>query len=808
MWEKIVLNLLSNAFKFTFEGAITVTLQCRQRQVQLRVSDSGVGIPPAELPQVFHRFHRVKNARSRTHEGTGIGLALVQELVRLHGGEVAVESQEGRGTTFTVTIPAGNSHLPPNRIGGARQLASTNTRGAAFVEEALRWLPSNEADRGPLSYEPLVAPRLRSDGKAAAPARRARILVADDNADMRDYLRRLLERQYDVELLPDGRAALERIRADLPDLVLADVMMPRLDGFGLLAALRADDRTRAVPVLLLSARAGEEARIEGLQAGADAYLTKPFSARDLEAQISSQLQLARLRHESQQAIRYRSEQVATLLNQAPLGVYLVDADFRIRDVNPIALPVFGHFEGGIEGRDFAAVMRALWEPGYAEEVIAIFRRTLETGEPHITPEMARLRIDRGVTEYYEWRTDRITLPDGRFGVVCYFRDISAHVQIREELRDADQRKDEFLATLAHELRNPLATLKNGIQIIKVARDNREALDRTRDMMERQVSQVVRLIDDLLDVSRITYGKLALNISRVDLGVVIYRSIEMCSPMLEEMRHELTLSLPAEPVHLDADPVRLSQVLANLLNNACKFTPPGGKLAIKAMCESAPNPRITISVLDNGIGIPDEMLPRVFDLFVQSDLSLEKSHGGLGIGLTLVRRLVELHHGTVEVRSAGAGQGSEFLIHLPWAGPATNTEAHGAVAANENRASRVNARRILIVDDNRDSADSLAMLLSLHDEVSVAYDGREAIRMARELRPHVVLLDIAMPQMNGYEVARELRSQPWGTDMVLVALTGFGQATDKLKAEQGGFNAHLTKPVDLDALAGLLEKVSA
>jgi CheY-like chemotaxis protein len=226
-----------------------------------------------------------------------------------------------------------------------------------------------------------------------------------------------------------------------------------------------------------------------------------------------------------------------------------------------------------------------------------------------------------------------------------------------------------------------------------------------------------------------------------------------------------------------------------------------------MCESEPTGRITISVQDNGIGIPAEMLPRVFDLFVQSDRSLEKSHGGLGIGLTLVRRLVELHHGTAEVRSNGVGLGSEFLIHLPWAGPSANTGV-SAEAANENPVSRVNARRILVVDDNRDSADSLAMLLSVHDEVSTAYDGREAIRMARDLRPHVVLLDIAMPQMNGYEVARELRAQPWGADVILIALTGFGQATDKRKAEHGGFDAHLTKPVDLDALVGLLEKMSA
>jgi PAS domain S-box-containing protein len=255
-------------------------------------------------------------------------------------------------------------------------------------------------------------------------AKTQHILLADDNADMRDYVRRLLEQSYEVETVADGFAALGAARARRPDLVLTDVMMPGLDGFGLLRELHADTTLGSVPIILLSARAGEEARIEGMHAGADDYLTKPFSARELLARVESHLNAARFRHETAEALRLRTAEFETLLNQAPLGVYLVDADFRIRDVNPVALPVFGDIPGGVIGRDLDDVIHILWEKEYADEIVSTFRHTLETGESHITPERAEYRADRGVTEYYDWRLDRIVLPDGSFGVVCYFRDIS------------------------------------------------------------------------------------------------------------------------------------------------------------------------------------------------------------------------------------------------------------------------------------------------------------------------------------------------------------------------------------------------
>ena len=345
MWEKIVLNLLSNAFKFTFAGKIAIALQQVGNQVNLTVRDTGIGIPAAELPRLFERFHRVEGAQGRTQEGSGIGLALVQELVRLHGGQVRVDSIEGEGTQFTISIPTGTAHLPPDRIQAARTLVSTASDAASYAEEALRWLPDSERTTVNTSLpETENTPSLPHSLTPSLPHSpsppTARILLVDDNADMREYVKRLLVRQYEVETAIDGRAALEAIDSHLPDLVLTDVMMPHLDGFGLLNALRGDERTREIPIVMLSARAGEEARIEGLEAGADYYLTKPFSARELLARVEANLKLARLRQESgkqEQKLRLEAEiarqEVETILSSINDGFYVLDLDWRYTYVN-------------------------------------------------------------------------------------------------------------------------------------------------------------------------------------------------------------------------------------------------------------------------------------------------------------------------------------------------------------------------------------------------------------------------------------------------------------------------------------------
>jgi PAS domain S-box-containing protein len=792
MWEKIVLNLVSNAFKFTFEGMISVRLQLRGKRVELVVADTGTGIPAAELPHVFERFHRVAGTKSRTHEGTGIGLALVQELVKLHGGTVQVESTEGRGTTFTVAVPLGTAHLPADRVHGERQLQSTALRAEVYVAEALRWLPS-QLDEA--AGEPVVA---------AAGAARARIIWADDNADMRAYVRRLLSTRYEVEAVQDGQEALAAARRTLPDLVLADVMMPGLDGLGLLKALRDDPRTAEVPVILLSARAGEESRIEGMQAGADDYVVKPFSRRELLACIDAQLRLAHLRREVGTVVRNRSAQFETLLNQAPLGVYLVDADFQIREVNPVARPAFADIPGGVVGRNFDEIIHILWEREYADEIVGIFRHTLETGEPYVATERGGRRADRGVTEYYEWRLDRILLQDGRYGVVCYFRDISAQVlarktleDSREALREADRRKDEFIATLSHELRNPLAPLRSALQVMRVAAPGDSTIAPLRQMMERQVNHLVRLVDDLLEMSRISRGTLELRKERIDLTQIVGNALEMNDPLIKSAGHRVHVSLPQEPVWVDGDSVRLAQVLGNLLNNAAKYTKPGGSISVSITRVSSD---AVMTVRDTGVGISSEELPRVFDLFHRG----EQLGGGvgLGVGLSLARRLVELHGGTIEARSDGRGTGSEFTVRLPLA------VAPDTSARQERRVTRrVSAQRVLIVDDNRDAADSLSALLSLLGaEVEVAHDGPEALNVLERFEPAVVLLDIGMPGMDGYEVARRIRETGATPRPTIVALTGWGQPEHRRRAKDAGFDHHLIKPADIGALQNILRSV--
>ena len=313
LWEKVVLNLLSNALKFTFAGEIAVRLRWQDSRVELSVSDTGTGIPPEELPRVFERFHRVHGARSRTHEGSGIGLSLVQELMKLHGGSTRVESTVGKGTTFTLTLPTGTTHLPAERLGTARTASSTATGTRAFVEEALRWVHPAASSPGDPPAAALPASSTATPPSIAHPG--ARILLVDDNADMREYISRLLGGSWTVEAVEDGQAALEAVQRQLPDLVLSDVMMPRLDGFGLLRALKQDTRTRMVPVILLSARAGEEANVEGMEAGADDYLVKPFSARELLARVNGRLEISRLRALNEEQARQLNVELERLVHE-------------------------------------------------------------------------------------------------------------------------------------------------------------------------------------------------------------------------------------------------------------------------------------------------------------------------------------------------------------------------------------------------------------------------------------------------------------------------------------------------------------
>jgi len=382
-------------------------------------------------------------------------------------------------------------------------------------------------------------------------------------------------------------------------------------------------------------------------------------------------------------------------------------------------------------------------------------------------------------------------------------DITDRKQLEQTLRnlaadlsEADRRKTEFLAILSHELRNPLAPISNAVRALKSGR-NHGTIQSASEMLERQVGQMVRLVDDLLDMSRITRGKLELRKEQIELAPIVNQAVETLRALYKSTHRELTVRLPPDPVYLDADPARLAQVVGNLLNNAFKFTDKGGRVWLTIERESN---QVVIRVRDDGIGIAAEQLPRLFEMFTQVDTSMERSRDGLGIGLTLVRTLVEMHGGTVEVHSDGLGRGSEFTVRLPTSDETLKPPPQPTVSETVPTL----GRRVLVVDDNEDAAGSLAMLLELEGYQTLqAHDGVEAIEAAEHFRPDAVLLDVGLPRMNGYEVCRCIREQEWGKDVILVALTGWGQEADRRRSEEAGFDAHMVKPPDQETLKNLL-----
>ena len=912
MWEKIVLNLLSNALKFTFEGEVAVALRRSGSAVELSVRDTGTGIAAAELPRLFDRFHRIGGARGRTQEGSGIGLALVQELVRLHGGRVEAESVEGRGSTFRVTLPLGSAHLPEARVGERPSAAQGFASAAHFVEEAQQW---SSAGGAPEAQQP------------GAGASRPRIVLAEDNADMRQYLARLLRDRWEVEETADGLSALAAIRRRRPALVLTDAMMPELDGFGLLRELRQDPEFRTLPVILLSARAGEEAAAEGLGAGGNDYLVKPFSARDLLVRVASQLGAAQVAREVQSVVEDERSRLYMHFMQAPFPIGVLRGPLHVFELaNAEALRLWGKtnaivgkpiaqampelvgqpfigfldevlrtgvaFEGreslarlargpggaledvyfnfvysplrdasgstegvlvcGFEVTDQVVARRAVegalseaarlngeladaerlfrtmadhlpelawsaqpdghidfynrrwyeytgttfeqmegwgWkavhDPAVLDEVVARWRNSLATGTPF---EMEfPLRAASGEFRWFLTRVNPLRDASGRI-----VRWIGTNADINEQ-REASRRTYEFLAMLGHELRNPLSPILTAIDLMRMrGRESREL-----QVIDRQARHLVRLVDDLLDVARITRGRIELKKHAFPLSEVIATAVEIARPLIEMHQHTVHLSLAADLI-LHADATRVAQAIANLVTNAAKYSPTGS--SIQVVTERRGD-RAVIRVRDQGIGIPRQMLSRVFDLFTQLPQGKDRSQGGLGLGLAIVRSLVELHGGTVTAKSDGPGKGSEFIVELPLpeqsgALPPTPRDVLKLVPAARTR--------VLVVDDNEDAIALLAEGLEmLGYEVRTALDGPSAIRIAKQFDPQVGLLDIGLPGMDGYELARKLRPM-LSAGTRLIALSGYGQESDRRASTEAGFALHLTKPVDLTELQRALD----
>jgi PAS domain S-box-containing protein len=1143
MWEKVVLNLVSNAFKFTLAGEIGVRLSKEGRQVRLAVQDTGSGIPAEELPRLFERFHRVEGAKGRTHEGTGIGLALVQELVKIHGGTVSVESEVGRGSTFTVAIPIGKEHLPAERIGGETALTSTAVEYNAFVEEAIRWLP--EAEKGGAGSKAEVSEvdpesaLLRGLGEETispadrdhryhleSSAPRKRVVIADDNADMRDYLRRLLADRYDVVAASDGHEALLAARESVPALILSDVMMPNLDGFGLLQAVRADASLASVPVVLLSARAGEEAVLEGIGAGADEYLIKPFSARELIARVDAQIQrkqferqLAAAEQRLQAALaaakmavlewdpvvgtittvgavadvfgisasqsvssrsfifslvypddldRYRqtvqsaasrSESFQSdfrivrpqeghmawleersypikdpLTGQTRMVSLVMDvterktaeislkqsedrARFMVRlddalrtiidpdevsrtaahllaehlrcnrtlyaevDLDQEQCTVVGEYTSGLPslagtyrlsdyGATYVASVRANrpyiehnaqrdglspkereglsalqigawvaaplfksgklvalffvnsaqprnWRADEVETVSLVASRCWESIErarltrallaseerlafsveaaelgtfycpmplgliiwnakckEHfwLPPdaevdfdrfyailheedrERTRLAVERAVFHHELYDIEyRTVAPDGRVRWVrakgrAYFDaagaptrfdgvtlDVTALKTVeqrrenmlvteraaREEAERVIRMKDEFLATLSHELRTPLNAILGWSQILTRGPLESEDARQGLEAIERNTRAQAQMIEDLLDMSRITAGKVRLDVHRLVLTDVVAQAIQSVRPSAEVKGVRLISVLDPSAGPVAGDAGRLQQVVWNLLTNAIKFTPRGG--CVQVVLERV-NSHLELNVTDTGEGIEPEFLPHVFERFRQADASTTRHHRGLGLGLSIVKHLVELHGGAVRVASPGKGRGSTFILMLPLA-PTTaplgdgrsEERQHPRVAQGEPlgyEPPNLDGITVLVVDDDSDARDVIARILrDGRASVTTAASAAEALEILREAKPALLISDIGMPAEDGYELIRKVRALPVesGGRVPAVALTAFARSEDRQRALLAGYQLHVAKPVEpselLTVCASLVGRIS-
>ncbi len=492
-------------------------------------------------------------------------------------------------------------------------------------------------------------------------------------------------------------------------------------------------------------------------------------------------------------LRRERETLQVTLGSIGDAVIVTDAEGCITFLNSIAESLLGTKLEKSRGKPLLDVFRIANEltlQPVEDPVQKVFRTGFVAGLANHT---ILIRPD-GTTLPIDDTASPIKLGGETLGAVLIFRDISIRRQAEAALRDADRRKDEFLATLAHELRNPLAPIRNALQILAMSGQDPGQSASARAMVERQLKHMVRLIDDLMDVSRITQGRLELRQESVDLDTAIQVAVETSRPLLESKHQRLRLGRAAEPFHVDVDITRLAQALSNLLNNSAKYSPPGADISIATQRDGD---HVIISITDTGIGIASDMLERIFEMFVQ--VPRQGVREGLGIGLTLVKRIVELHGGTVVARSAGAGRGSTFQVRLPLAPPRGSVDDPVVVPPVPTARAR-----ILIADDNRDAAQSLAVLLQLQGhEVEIAFDGLVALERAEQFRPQIALLDIGMPNMDGHVVARRIREQPWGRSVRLIALTGWGQEEDRKQAAEAGFDRHLVKPVDPIALIGLL-----
>jgi PAS domain S-box-containing protein len=616
------------------------------------------------------------------------------------------------------------------------------------------------------------------------------LLVDDQPAKLLTYEAILGDMGEHLIKAKSAREALEWLLREEIGVVLTDVSMPDLDGFELARMIRDHPRYRRTSIIFCSAiHMSDQDRLIGYQCGAVDYVSVPVVPEILRAKVSVFADLYRKTRQLE-SVNAELEQRVTILQSTSAIVYVIDAQGRFGHVNRRFEQVFGTTLEEVRGKTAFDLF-----PREVAEAFEVNNRQVLTENRSIECEETVLAAG-GTRHYASIKAPIRNAAGAPQGIVAVATDITERKRLEEALKDADRRKDEFLAVLAHELRNPLAPIRNVLQILRVKAPEDAELLWARDVIGRQVDQLTRLVDDLLDVSRISRGKIKLQLSPLDLSTVIAGAVETSRPLIDARLHRLTLHLPEKPVWVQGDLVRMTQVVANLLNNAAKYQDVGGYIGVTV--EREENDAI-IRVKDKGVGIAPELLPGVFDMFEQVQRPLGTSQDGLGIGLSLARSLVELHGGAITVRSGG--EGSEFTVRMPCMQGEPRKKP--AAVAGAKPAVTPSGLRILVVDDNEDAAESLATLLQqAGHQVSVAHDGGTALALAERERPRVVFLDIGLPGMDGYEICKQLRGAGHD-DALIVALTGYGQDEDRARSRAAGFDGHLVKPGDPNELIRLI-----
>ena len=802
-WEKIVLNLVSNAFKFTFDGEIAIRLRGRDGHAELSVSDTGTGIPAHELPKVFDRFHRIEGARGRSFEGTGIGLALVSELVKAHGGTVRVESIVGRGSTFVVSIPFGSEHLPKERIAFAEDATLGAPRIPPAVFEAGEWLQSPDGEPHAVEVTDIVP------GEPAARGGR-RVLVAEDNADMRTYLLQLLKPHWNVEVVKDGQAALASALARPPDLVLSDVMMPRMDGVALLRALRADARTESVPVVLLSARTGEEAVLEGLETGADDYLVKPFSARELVTRVRTHLGMAGVRRAAAEAAQELAEMRANLLRASEtrlrrlaeagiIGIIVVDESGRIVEANDAFLAMVGYSRNDLEAGNVDS--QNMTPPEWRHVSIAIreqveahgFARPRET--EYLRKDGGRVPVLLGVARL-----------DGS-GHIAITLDLSERKRIEEQFRQAQKMEavGRLAGGIAHDFNNVLSVILSCAEMVGVDLKPDDPILSDIDEIRTAALRAADLTKQLLAFSR----------QQVLEGVVLdlSQSVAGMEKMLQRLLHadiELT-TLPAVGLwNVKADPGQIDQILMNLAVNARDAMPRGGKLTIetanvdldddyaRAHHDVRPGPYAMLAVTDTGSGIDKETLTRIFEPF----FTTKEKGKGTGLGLATVFGIVKQSGGHIWVYSE-PGKGTTFKVYFPRVSGSAELRPSQRPAPQLSRGTET----ILLVEDDNQLRTLARKILRRNGYVVLeASNAGEALLMCEQhgSKIHLLLTDVVLPLMSGRQLAERLATMR--PAMKVVFMSGY---TDDAILQHGVLDsgvAYLQKPLTPASLTRKVREV--